>query len=193
MQLNLIIVFSRTPVLGKVKTRIAKDLGDLQALKIHKKLYNHTTAIVKEAKIPYKIYFSEDPIMDINHLFNVQTGIGLGDRMSNAFSSELIEYENICLIGSDCLELTANDIAKAFQHLAANDVVLGPAIDGGYYLIGLKKPHPQLFRNIHWGSSVVLEETLKTCSTHNLSVKLLRPLNDIDLLEDLPESWRLDN
>ncbi len=109
--------------------------------------------------------------------------------MNNALQNELDQYAKVCLIGSDCLSLTGKEISKAFKQLDVADVVIGPALDGGYYLIGMKKPLPQLFVDISWGSSSVLADTLKICRESDLLVHQLSPLNDIDLPEDIPDNW----
>ena len=90
--------------------------------------------------------------------------------MNKALQTELETYTKVCLIGSDCLALTDTHITNAFKQLDAADVVIGPAIDGGYYLIGMKKPQPQLFSKISWGSSTVLENTLQICGGSGLVV-----------------------
>jgi uncharacterized protein len=190
MQNFLLIIFARTPKLGRVKTRLAKVLGDERALIIHQQLLNHTIETAKNTGLPFKVYLSDPAVNGQTFDFQLQRGRNLGARMDHAIRVELKQNKRVCLIGSDCPDLTSNDIAKAFQLLESADVVLGPATDGGYYLIGMKKPYPQLFTNITWGTSSVLANTLKICETNNLQVKLLRQLNDVDHPGDLPEAWQ---
>ena len=186
---NLLVVFARTPTLGKVKTRNAKEMGVEKALSIYSKLLEYTLKISKASDLPYKVYLSEFPITQPDFQFEIQQGSNLGDKMKTAFLSELDKYEKVVLIGSDCLDISANDITNAFQDLDRVDLVIGPAVDGGYYLIGMKKPYNNIFSEIPWGTSEVLAKTLEKCSNSNISVHLLRELNDIDYPEDLPASW----
>ncbi len=141
------------------------------------------------AGVLFKIYLSTKPTAAQPFSFELQSGTDLGERMNNALQNELAQYEKVCLIGSDCLSLTDKEINRAFKQLDAADVVIGPALDGGYYLIGMKMPLPQLFVDISWGSSSVLSDTLKKCVDSALLVHQLSPLNDIDLPEDVPDSW----
>ena len=99
-------------------------------------------------------------------------------------------YSRICLIGSDNMEITSDIIVGAFEHLRNNDVVLGPAKDGGYYLVGMKIPIKKIFENKKWGTNSVLEETIKDLNILELAYKLLPELNDIDVIEDIRESDR---
>ena len=189
MQKSLLIIFSRTPVLGKVKKRLAIKLGNAKALEIHRRLFDNTLAVANSSGVMFKIYLSAKPTAAQPFSFELQSGTDLGERMNNALQNELDQYEKVCLIGSDCLSLNDKEISKAFKQLDVADVVIGPALDGGYYLIGMKKPQPQLFANISWGSSSVLADTLKKCPDNGLLVHQLSPLNDIDLPEDVPDSW----
>ena len=189
MQNSLLIIFARTPEYGKVKKRLAIKLGDKKALEIHNRLVRHTLEMVKVSGVLYKVYLSEDAKAQQAFSYERQSGIDLGDRMNNALRTELDQYEKVCLIGSDCLALTSTDITNAFKHLDAADVVIGPAIDGGYYLIGMKKPYPRLFSAISWGTSTVLEKTLKICEDNGLLTHQLSLLNDIDRPEDVPQNW----
>jgi rSAM/selenodomain-associated transferase 1 len=189
MQKSLLVIFARTPVYGKVKKRLATKLGNAKALEIHHRLVEHTLAVVKNSGVLYKVYLSEESNAEQTFSYELQSGDDLGERMNNALLAELEEYTKVCLIGSDCLALTDIDITNAFNQLGEADVVIGPAVDGGYYLIGMTKPQPQLFPNISWGSSTVLENTLQKCADSNLVVHQLKLLNDIDRPEDVPDDW----
>lgn len=189
MQKSLLVIFARTPEYGKVKKRLAIKLGKAKALDIHQRLLDHTLEVVNSSGFLYKVYLSEDPKSKQAFSYKLQSGENLGDRMHNALQSELEHNAKICLIGSDCLALTSADIAEAFKQLDTADIVIGPAIDGGYYLIGMKKPYPQLFSAISWGTSSVLENTLERCVSNGLLVHQLRLLNDIDRPEDVPPDW----
>lgn len=180
-----VIIFSRPLIKGKVKTRLAVDIGNEKAFTIYQKLFDQTIRSVEKSGFPYKIYYSSD------HASNrrpsaIQHGYDLGERMSNAFQEELKDHDAICIIGCDCFELKDQHLHAAVQLLKKNDVVLGPAKDGGYYLIGMKIHLAFLFNDISWGSDHVLNETLQRCKANDVTVELLPTLNDIDRAEDIP-------
>lgn len=184
-----LLVFVKNPVAGKVKTRLAKDIGKENALSIYRSLLQHTASVCTKVAAPKSIYFSEKIVE--NSLWKqpsfsryVQEGENLGIRMENAFR-EAFERgrKKVVIIGSDLYDLREDLIEEAFLKLENNDVVIGPAEDGGYYLLGLKEVVPGIFDNKAWGSSSVLEATLKDLRGYN--VALLRELNDVDNLDDL--------
>lgn len=186
---NALIIFTRNPVLGTCKTRLAKTIGDKAALEIYRYLLEHTARITKELAADKYVFYSENIKKD--DLWNLdvfrkklQYGDDLGARMENAFL-ELFQlgYEKIMIIGSDVLDLSAEHINKAFQMLSNKDVVIGPAKDGGYYLLGMKKLNVNVFKNKAWGTSSVLKNTLNDIK--NSSFALLEELNDIDIFEDI--------
>lgn len=118
----------------------------------------------------------------------MQVGNDLGIRMQNAFINTFEQgNEEVAIIGTDCLELTSAIIMNAFAWLKNHDVVIGPAKDGGYYLLAMKQMHPKLFKNIAWSTPVVLNQTLAICLQENLSVYQLPELSDIDKENDLTE------
>jgi len=184
-----LIIFTRNPELGKCKTRLAKSIGDQSALDVYKYLLQHTATVSKQVNADRFVFYSEaiqhNDIWDETH-FNkkLQTGNNLGERMQNAFQ-ELFNsgYKKILIIGSDLLDLNAKIISEAFQNLGENDVVIGPAKDGGYYLLGIKKPHKTVFDIKDWGTETVYEQTLSKLSDNKVYV--LEVLNDIDYVEDL--------
>ncbi|MDA0177570.1 Glycosyltransferase [Mesoflavibacter sp. HG96] len=188
-QKNLIITFTRNPELGKVKTRLAKTIGNPSALAIYKKLLEHTESVLRPLNCDKAVYYSvkirENDIWDSTiYQKHQQTGEHLGARMANAFKHGFKNnYQKIIIVGSDLYDLKTEHINQAFQDLETNDVVLGPAEDGGYYLLGMKQFHPKLFRNKNWGTDSVLKDTLKDLKEE--SVFLLETLNDIDFFEDL--------
>ncbi|MEZ4792580.1 MAG: TIGR04282 family arsenosugar biosynthesis glycosyltransferase [Gelidibacter sp.] len=184
-----LIVFVRNPELGKCKTRLAKTIGDEAALEIYKYLLQHTSKISKDIKADRYVFYSEnikrDDIWNTEFFRKkLQKGIDLGERMQNAFSDLLeIGYEKVAIIGSDLLDLDAELVNNAFAQLDFKDVVIGPAKDGGYYLLGMKNLYHTIFSNKEWGNSSVLSDTLKDLL--NCDVHLLKELNDIDTFEDL--------
>lgn len=186
---NLLIIFTRNPVLGKVKTRLAKTVGDKTALDIYTFLLKKTKEITLDSPCDKVVYYSEKIIK--NDIWNcnsfrkeVQFGEDLGAKMKNSFYDAFENnYRKVVLIGSDIYDLESYHINEAFKKLETNDVVMGPALDGGYYLIGLKKMHPKIFDNKKWGSSTVREDTLK--NLEKVDVHLLPILNDVDVIEDI--------
>ncbi len=184
-----LIIFTRNPELGKCKTRLAKSIGDENALEIYKYLLNHTASISKGVKADRYVFYSEiikkEDLWDTDFFRKkLQKGDDLGQRMSNAFA-ELLEigYEKVIIIGSDLLDLEAQLVNDAFDQLDFNDVVIGPAKDGGYYLLGMKNLHHRIFENKDWGTDTVLSKTLE--DLQNSKVDLLKELNDIDTFEDM--------
>lgn len=188
---NALIIFTRNPELGKVKTRLAKSVGDESALKIYKFLLEHTVAITKNLKVDKYVFYSEN--IHREDCWNpeiyrkkLQQGTDLGLRMENAFAELFgMGYKKVVIVGSDIYELSQADIELAFNILETAEIVLGPALDGGYYLLGMKKLHPKLFRNKNWGTASVLEDTLRDVNTANYV--LLSEKKDVDYFEDIKD------
>ena len=188
-QKNLLIVFTKNPELGKCKTRLAKTIGDINALKVYKHLLQHTAKVTQEIKADKEVFYSQEPIQkdDFSSTYfskKTQTGLDLGEKMNNAFQQGFLnKYEKVVIIGSDLFDLETTDIEEAFAQLEQSDYVMGPAKDGGYYLLGMKKFTPEIFQQINWSTSTVLEETLQLLE--NKKVVLLQEKNDIDTIEDI--------
>ena len=184
-----LIIFTRNPELGKCKTRLAKSIGDHEALKVYKYLLQHTANVAKNVRAKRFVFYSEniqkDDIWDESYFQKeLQNGNDLGERMQNAFEFLFSQnYKKVLIIGSDLLDLTTEIIENAFNQLQHNHAVIGPAEDGGYYLLGLNEMDKKIFINKNWGTETVLEETKKDFLDKQLYV--LESLNDIDLLEDL--------
>ncbi|MBT4915446.1 MAG: glycosyltransferase [Formosa sp.] len=197
MNNNLIIVFVRTPELGKVKTRLAKAIGDQAALTIYKLLLKHTSTVLHELSFDKVVYYSEK--IENNDFWKaslfekkLQKGADLGERMQQAFETAFDRgYKKVLIIGSDLFELTSTLIISALEALETYDISIGPSLDGGYYLLGMKELHPAVFKNKKWGTDSVLENTLQDLKQQN--VKLLEALNDIDTFEDLQQHPELLN
>jgi len=186
---NLIIIFTRNPELGKVKTRLAKTIGDEPALNIYKYLLEHTEKTIQNIASDKAVYYSvkikNNDIWD-NKIYqkHLQQGDDLGFRMFNAFENGFDNnYEKIIIVGSDLLDLQPKHIEEAFLKLDNHDVIIGPALDGGYYLLGMKKLYSQIFKNKKWGTASVRKNTLQDLK--NESVFLLEELNDIDTYDDV--------
>jgi rSAM/selenodomain-associated transferase 1 len=189
---NALIIFVRNPVLGKVKTRLAATVGDEVALNIYKQLLQHTFEISKAVQADKFIFYAEqiieDDIWQHEHYYKkLQKEGDLGIKMMSSFEL-LFErgYNNVCVIGSDCFELTSQIIEHALFSLQKEEVVIGPAKDGGYYLLGMKKLHKPLFQNKKWSTSTVLTDTIKSINELGLTFAELPELSDVDKAEDIP-------
>jgi rSAM/selenodomain-associated transferase 1 len=188
---NAIIVFQKNLVLGKVKTRLAVDLGKEETLDIYRQLIDATYKALQPLKNTEIFIFFSDYIEELpsdvpfNFTGYLQKGNDLGERMLNAFTGVFKKgYESIVIIGTDCPYLNKEILNNAFKILEENDVALGPAKDGGYYLLGLKTVIPELFKNIPWSTDKVLELSVDVIRSKKLSFRLLPLLSDIDTLED---------
>lgn len=186
---NALIIFTRNPELGKCKTRLANSIGDEEALKIYKDLLQHTANVSKKVNAKRFVFYSENiqqnDIWDNSYFKKkLQKGNDLGERMENAFQTLFSKgFKKVIIVGSDLLDLTENIIENAYLKLDVNDAVIGPAEDGGYYLLGMKTRSKKVFKNKDWGTETVYKNTEKDFFGKSLYV--LETLNDIDYLEDL--------
>ncbi|QKX04275.1 glycosyltransferase [Aquimarina sp. TRL1] len=186
---NLLLIFTRNPELGKCKTRLAATIGDHAALEVYKFLLNHTVSITEKLSADKAVYYSEkirdnDIWSTASYIKYKQNGVDLGARMLAAFQEGFTNgYQHIIIIGSDIYDLQQHDIEKAFLSLKKHDYVIGPAKDGGYYLLGMNKLTPSLFSRKTWGTDSVLKDTL--LDLQNEAVKILEERNDIDYYEDI--------
>lgn len=184
---NALIIFVKNPELGKVKTRLAKTIGHKAALDIYKKLITYTQKETTGAHADLIIYYSAhmdkgDEWRNVQR--KLQTAGDLGLRMSKAFEVELNQYKKVCIIGTDCAELTASHINEAFVMLDGNDFVLGPANDGGYYLLGMKQFEASIFENVVWSTDRVLKQTIDQIGIVKGTFQLLPELIDVDTIDD---------
>ena len=188
MNKELVIVFVKNIKLGKVKTRLAKTIGNQGAFDIYSELVKVTENATENLKCDKHIYFSE-AVVDtqwVNTYKTVQNGIDLGERMKNAFKNGFnAGYKRIVLIGSDLPDINSTHIEAGLNKLKTNDIVFGPAEDGGYYLIGLSKMNTSVFKNKPWSQDNLLEETLSELKENRVTFSTLETLNDIDNFEDL--------
>lgn len=187
---RLLLIFSKNPVPGRCKTRLAKTIGDVAATEIYKVLLRHTALITEPLdaikEVHYSDFVEEDDMFSETFIKKVQSGNDLGEKMKNAFAKGFQQgYQHIIIIGTDLLDITTEDINKAFNALKTYDYVLGPAEDGGYYLLGMNKLNSTLFENKDWSSNTVLQDTLIDLKTEHIA--LLDERNDIDTYEDLEE------
>ena len=188
---NLLIIFTRNPELGKVKTRLAATIGNDAALEIYKDLIQQTVNASKDLELDKEVHYSEEIVNydawdNDKFLKKSQSGLALGSRMENAFKQGFQNsYEQIIIIGSDLPEISEQILIDAFSALENHDFVIGPASDGGYYLLGMKSLHPEIFKNKVWSTDSVFKDTLENIKTE--SVKILETRNDIDTYKDLIE------
>lgn len=197
-QRETLVVFARFPEAGRAKTRLIPALGPQGAADLHRRLTEHA---VGEAR---RLAEQRGVSVEIHHeggnaarmrawlgddlRFCAQEAGDLGRRMEAAFATALTDAERVVIMGSDCPELATEVLARAFATLGRHDLVLGPARDGGYYLVGLRRRLPALFSGPEWGGGSVLADTLATAREHGLRVHLLEPLSDVDRPEDLSEA-----
>lgn len=188
---NLLLIFTRNPELGKCKTRLAATIGNQKALDIYNFLLQHTATLTKGAKAEKQVWYSEEiweeDIWDARFFTKkLQQGKDLGARMALAFQEGFAQgFERIIIIGSDMYDLTTTDIDQAFETLTKADVVIGPAQDGGYYLLGMTTFAKTIFQEKAWGTDTVFKDTL--ADLHHKNVHLLETRNDIDLYEDIKD------
>lgn len=188
---KLLIIFARNPELGKTKTRLAKTLGDDVALAIYYKLINKAQEITANLPVDKAVYYSsfidkEDSWDNTKYQKYLQKGESLGDKMHNAMCEGLSRgYQQIILIGTDIYTLTPKIIKQSFEVLNNKDVVIGPAADGGYYLIGMKKAQPSIFTLEKWSHDQVFSQTVSLVKDAQLTYGTTKTLNDIDEPKDL--------
>ncbi|GAB5416406.1 MAG: TIGR04282 family arsenosugar biosynthesis glycosyltransferase [Crocinitomicaceae bacterium] len=192
-QRQLLIVFAKNIILGKVKTRLAKTQGDSFAFNVYKRLVDITereSLKVQDADV--HVYFSDVIIQGKwpNEQKCVQQGESLGDRMKHAFQQGFdAGYERIIGVGADLPDLSAEVMQEGLAALEDNDSVFGPSEDGGYYLIGMRSMIPQIFENKPWSTDGLLELTVNELNSLGFSCTQLRTLNDVDTIDDLKASW----
>jgi uncharacterized protein len=186
---NALIVFVKNPVPGRVKTRLAATIGDERAFDIYMRLLSHTMTVASlvdaDLVICYSDYIPENDAWSILQAHrSTQKGDDLGECMLNALSSALKTHECAVLVGSDCGELTTEVIDRAFDSLADVDAVIGPAMDGGYYLVGTNKAIPGMFESVDWSTSHVLFQTLSRLLDAGLNFALGKTMRDVDTESD---------
>jgi rSAM/selenodomain-associated transferase 1 len=197
MQTGTLIVFSRYPSPGQVKTRLIPALGPAGAADLMRRLIAHTLQQAQDFATVHNItlivYYDGSSTSQMQALFGQhlryrpQASGDLGTRLLTALTDTLAGRRHpVVIIGSDCPDLRAAILSEAFARLQDHDLVLGPARDGGYYLIGLKDRHPALFQQIPWGTAQVLSLTLQRADQLGLRTALLPTLRDIDRPTDLP-------
>jgi uncharacterized protein len=191
-----LILFVKYPQKGKVKTRLAYDLGEKFVTDLYMNFLLDTLQTVEHGNYNLRIFFHPpekekeiEKLCGNNHRYYPQIGRDLGEKMKNSFITCFAEgFDSAIIIGTDCPDLPQSIIDDAFAALDDhNDVVIGPAIDGGYYLIGLKKNifSPEIFSGLAWGTPAVLKQTMDILQASALRTKIIQKWRDIDTREDL--------
>ena len=198
-----LLIFAREPVLGRVKTRLSAGIGAAAALAVYRELLALTAAAVAAAQVPATVWLAEAPAGAAaapaalprpewpGLPWRVQPPAdSLGARMAHAFGAAFgAGAGRVVIIGTDCPDLSEALLTRAFDQLLTHNLVIGPAEDGGYYLLGMNKVEAELFKNKRWSTAAVLPETLADAARLGLRVALLPTLSDIDSAADLA-AWR---
>lgn len=193
---QILIVFTRYPEPGKAKTRLIPALGEEGAAALSRQMTEHTLGQVRslqgQASIAVEIRFAGGTVEQMQQwlgqewIYTPQGEGDLGNRLTRSLQAAFAAgVERAIVIGTDCPELNAVLLEKAFQALGTHELVLGPARDGGYYLIGMNRLMPELFEGIAWSTSTVLQQTLDIAKTLKLAIAQLPMLSDVDYPEDL--------
>jgi uncharacterized protein len=191
----VLMIFCKAPIAGQVKTRLTTDLTAEQALQVHIELTQRTLQLAIQSNLcPVQLWctpsidhaFFKASAQSYQIILRQQQGTDLGARMNNAFCRAFDSYSSALIIGCDCPSLTSQDLDAALIALhQENCCVLAPAEDGGYVLIGLNQPHPELFENMPWGTGLVYEQTRTRLKQYNLAHHTLKQQWDLDTPNDL--------
>lgn len=187
----LLIIFTKNPELGKCKTRLAQTMGDEKALEIYELLLDYTVSFTKAVDVDKHVYFSNS--IPENDRWNLpgykkfkQVSGDLGAKMSHAIHESFKKgYKKVVIIGSDCAEINEDTINEAVIQLKYHDAVIGPAVDGGYYLLGMNQPILDLFIDKSWSTPELINETISCLKRLDHSFHLLPEYSDIDYEADL--------
>ena len=191
------MIFTRYPEPGTTKTRLIPALGAAGAAQLQRQMTEHTLAqarrLQRDRRVTVEVLFAGSSHQTMQDwlgselVYRQQSSGDLGHRMQSAFEASFIDgMARTVAIGIDCPDIDAPLLAAAFEALAHHDLAIGPAADGGYYLIGLKRLIPELFTGINWGTSEVLATTQRIAQKLGLNTFNLPLLNDVDRPEDLP-------
>lgn len=185
-----LIIFIKNPVAGKVKTRLGATIGDQRALGVYLKLMLHTRTVSLAVSTNRYLFYdtelnSKDDWNQQDYFKDIQVSGDLGQRMMAAFNSVLTDNNKAVIIGSDCPEISPEIIQAAFKKLDLADIVIGPTLDGGYYLLGMKEVHTELFTDMTWSIDSVYNETLARIKKKGLLYTTCPILSDMDNEGDL--------
>ncbi len=194
MSKDLLIVFVKNLIPGQVKTRLAEGIGMDLAMEVYKELVANTAEVTDKLKTEKAVYYSDyvekwDFFDDEKYEKRIQEGKDLGQCMLNAFYDAVeAEYDKVILIGSDIPEISKKIIQEAFTKLDESDVVVGPAEDGGYYLIGMKDAHESLFTDKTYSHDKVYDELISEIENAGLKFTAVTKLLDLDTKEDMQKA-----
>ena len=192
---DLLLIFVKHPEPGKVKTRLAASIGHDRAVGIYRELLFYTRRVTQALSVSKVVYYGnivpkEDLWSEAGYTRKLQSGADLGLRMQQAFSWGFSAgFERIVIIGSDCAHLTTGLLEDAFSRLHADQAVMGPATDGGYYLLGMNTLIPGIFSDKHWSTDTVFAATVRDLERADASYSLLPTLSDVDTIEDIPGTF----
>lgn len=193
---SLLVIVAKAPIAGKVKTRLCPELTPMQATELYRCfIEDRLTEIALIKGLDLAISFTPEssadyftPFMTNGYKLFPQRGKNLGERLNNIFIDKSAEgYKAISIVDSDTPDLPRAIVQKSIEWLTTghNEAVFGPCVDGGYYLVGLREPQPELFQDIPWSTSAVLQKTLEYADQKGIQTKLLPLWNDLDTFEDL--------
>lgn len=191
-----LMMLTRFPRPGGTKTRLIPALGAEGAAQLQRQMTEHLVRrfrqVCRRRSLALEVHFADGTLAQMQDWLGPHVCLkpqcegNLGQRLNHAFEQGFAAgMQRILMVGSDCPGIGEAQVAQALSLLAHHDIVLGPAEDGGYYLIGLNAPKPMLFEAISWGQSCVLRQTIAIAAYHHLSVSLLNVLPDVDRPEDL--------
>jgi uncharacterized protein len=194
---DILIILATNPDKGRVKRKLAKEVGDDQALGVYQKLLIYTKEITKKLNCDKSVFYSDR--IDDNDLWdnliytkNLQSGDDRGERLTDAFTRAFaMGKDRVVVIGTDCIELESYMIKEAFAVLESNDVVMGPSRDGGYYMLGMSKFLPRLLLDKDWNSQDLLMDTILDLKKIDSKYYLLKTLNSIETSADLDQLSKL--
>ena len=196
---NVLIVFLRNPVEGQVKSRLAASVGEQKALSVYRRLIEHTRQVALECSSDVHVFYSDfvdhdDQWLQSDFRKHQQQGEDPGSRMINALNlADEMGYSKKVIIGSDCPEITSDIINDAFKKLDEYDVVIGPAMGGGYYLVGLEEIYSELFKEIDWESENVFDQTIRVLQNNGVIWYETPILSKIEVEEDLPKMRKISS
>lgn len=194
---NALAILTKNPVKGKVKTKIAKQVGETVALKVYLQLLKQTRLTIQDLDFCEKKLFYDEFIPSRDNWSEeyfekfVQEGNNLGERLGNAYQMLFDEgFDKVVIISPDCPDITGLRVKQAFTLLNNKDFVLGPLRDGGYYLLGMKRHHPGLLEGISFEDGQAFQKTVEAIEKLGASYKVLTELYDVDEAQEVPDRLR---
>lgn len=192
---NCIVLFVKSPVAGKVKSRLAEDIGEDAAVGLYRCFVEDLLTMIENLDGALRFFFHPPDAgpqiqrwLGDQHSYRQQRGADLGEKMKNAFTGAFDEgFSKVVTIGSDIPDLPEEFLKRSFAELDSFDAVIGPSSDGGYYLIGFSRDSflAEAFDDIAWSTSTVCDQTLAKLKSKGLTVHLLPQWHDVDTLADL--------